>query len=41
MFGFDKAALPAVGNWIFAPGTKDSVPASTNFVLKVNFPPQN
>jgi TonB family protein len=40
-FGFDKAALAAVRNWIFAPGTKDSVPASTKLVIEVNFPPQN
>jgi len=29
-FGFDLAALAAVRNWIFAPGTKDGVPASKN-----------
>ena len=40
-FGFDKAALAAVRNWIFAPGTKDSVPVSTKLVIEVNFPPQN
>jgi len=40
-FGFDKSALAAVRNWIFAPGTKESVPASTKLVIEVNFPPQN
>jgi hypothetical protein len=34
------AALAAVRNWIFAPGTKEGVPASTKFVIEVNFPPQ-
>jgi len=39
-FGFDKAALAAVRNWIFAPGTKDGMPASTKLVIEVNFPPE-
>jgi protein TonB len=39
--GFDQAALAAVRNWIFAPGTKDGVPAPTKLVIEVNFPPQN
>lgn len=37
-FGFDQAALAAVRNWIFAPGTKDGVPISAKLVIEINFP---
>jgi protein TonB len=40
-FGFDQAALAAVRNWIFAPGTKDGKPSSTKLIIEVQFPPQN
>jgi TonB family protein len=40
-FGFDQAALLAVRNWIFAPGTKDGAPTSKKLIIEVNFPPQN
>jgi protein TonB len=40
-FGFDQAALAAVRNWIFAPGTEDGKPSSKKLIIEVQFPPQN
>jgi TonB family protein len=40
-FGFEAAALAAVRNWIFAPGTKDGTPTSAKLVIEVSFPPHN
>lgn len=39
-FGFEPAALQAVGKWIFAPGFKDGVPTSAKLIVEVNFPAQ-
>lgn len=39
--GFDQAALTAVRNWVFVPGTQDGKPTSQKLIIEVTFPQQN